>query len=131
MRSSIKGVLPEWYTLIIDKDEPEPVQFHLKPLDQFDSAGIKMQSLSARSSASNLETIGSEIVKTAFRRGVIDWRNIEDGDNPGQALEFSQAAMGKIPSDWIIEAGARVLEISALTEDESKNSDLPSPSPKT
>ncbi len=131
MRASLKGVLPEWFTPEIYKDESEPVAFHLTPLDGFGRANIKMQSMAARNAGLDLELAGVKIIETAFRLGVTGWRHVEDIDKPGKDLAFSKSAMGKIHEDLIIEVAARVLQISELTEDEVKNSGSPSSSAKS
>lgn len=132
MKSSIKGIAPEWYTIEGEEDEAEPVQFYLKPLDGFGSMEVSMLSMtSTMGGMIDGVRASSEVLKTAFRLGVRDWRNIEDADNPGQPLKFSAAAMASLRPGWIMEAGARVLEISNLGAVREKNSDSPSSSPAT
>lgn len=127
MRSSIKGIAPEWYRLAGDKDEPEPAEFHLKPLNGFGRTEVSVLSLSSRSGARNAAAeAGSDVINLAFQLGVKNWRNIEDGDKPGEPLPFSRTAMDSMREEWIIEVGARVLEISDMGVKESKNSDSPS-----
>ena len=127
MRSSIRGINPEWYRLEGDKDEPEPVEFYLKPLNGFGRSEVSMLSLSSRSGVRNAAVVASsDVINLAFQLGVKNWRNIEDGDKPGEQLQFSRTAMDSMREGWIIEVGARVLEISEVGVKESKNSDSPS-----
>ena len=126
MRSNIPGIAPEWYTLGIDKDEADPVQFYIKPLDGFGWMHVMSKSY-------NPETgiIGSDGIEAAFRKAVKNWRNIEDAENPGEMLDFSAQVMGTLPVGWIMEVGNRVLSISKVKAGESKNSASPSSSQKT
>ena len=126
MKSSIKGVSPEWYTLDSESGETEPAQFYLKPLDGMSWTSVLMGSYNPETG----EVDGSGIIK-AFRLGVKNWRNIEDGDNPGQPLKFSSQAMASLHPAWIMEVGQRVMAISRLTQADEKNSDSPSSSPAT
>ena len=116
MRSSIKGVSPEWYTLAMDEGEDDPVQFYLKPLDGIDWAFVMMESYSTETG----EIGGAGAIK-AFKLGVKNWKNIEDADNQGNELRYSAQAFGKILPGWIMEVGNRVMEISRLTAGEAKN----------
>jgi len=116
MRSSIKGVSPEWYTLAIDEGEDDPVQFYLKPLDGVAWTAVLMESYSTATG----EVGGAGVIK-AFKLGVKNWRGIEDADNPGNELRYAAQAFGKIQPGWIMEVGNRVMEISRLTAGESKN----------
>ena len=122
MRSSIKGIAPEWYTLSDDDGEAEPVQFYLKPLDGMAWTAVLMESY-------NTETgeVGPNGIAKAFTMGVKNWRNIEDGNKPGEQLKFSRQAMASMHPGWIMEVGQRVLEISKFDEDSAKNSDSPLP----
>lgn len=118
MRSSLKGIAPEWYTLGIDEGEDDPVRFYLKPLDGMAWTTVLMGSYDPSTGA--VDTAG--IVK-AFKLGVKDWENIEDADKPGKPLKFSALAMGKLQPGWIMEVGAHVMKISRIGESDSKNSD--------
>ena len=127
MRTNIKGVAPEWYELESERDKPDPVGFYLSPLDGFGRSDISMLSLSSRSGARNAPALASSaVIKLAFQLGVKGWQNIEDADNPGEKLPFSSTAMASIHHQWILEVGARVLQISDMGAEESKNSDSPS-----
>lgn len=132
MRSSIKGIIPEWYTLEGEEGKPDPVQFELKSLDGFESMEIATLSLMAQNPGASMTDVGqisSNIVKRAFQLGVKSWRNIEDKNNPGKMLPFSMGSMASIWPHWIMEVGARVLAISEISEAAAKNSDSPSSSP--
>ena len=126
MRSSIKGVAPEWYTLLSEEGEDDPVQFYLKPLDGIAWTSVLMESYSTETG----EVGGAGVIK-AFKLGVKNWKNIEDGDNPGTELKFAAQVIGRIQPGWIMEVGNRVMEISRLAAGTAKNSDSPSLSPKT
>lgn len=121
MKQSSKTITPHWWTLPSDEDEETPVQFHIRPLDGFAATDVAMMTLSARATNTVASRSGNEVIKYAFRHGVIGWKNIEDADNPGQPLTFSQAAMSKLEPAWIMETGAHVLEISSLGAGDSKN----------
>lgn len=126
MKTNIKGIAPEWYTLEEDQDDPEPVQFYIRPLDGFAAMEVAMLSLSGRAtSRAEAARAGSEVLKTAFRLGVKDWRNIGDADNPDRPLAYSAAAMSSFPPGWIMEVGARVMELSELRSAEKKISGSP------
>ena len=121
MRSSIKGIAPEWWPLPADEGEEDPVRFYLKPLDGLAWTSVLMESYDAETGV-----VGGAGVIKAFKLGVKDWENIEDGDKPGQLLKFSLPAMGKLNPGWIMDVGNRILEISRIRAEESKNSDSPS-----
>jgi len=131
MRSSLKGVVPEWYTLQQEEGQAEPVQFYIQPLDGISSTQVTILGLAPRKTVAQGAKIGFEVIKTAFELGVKGWRNIEDADNPGQPLEFSPQAIRKLHRQWIIEVGGHVLETSEIGEERAKNSDSPSSSPAT
>lgn len=126
MQTSLRGVLPEWHTLSSDEGSEEPVQFEIKPLD-----GMKWVDVLGGSYDPDTGVIDRTGIKNAFRLGVTNWRNIEDGDNPGQPLPFSRANMAKLPPGWILEMGNRVIDVSQIRGDQAKNSDSPSLSPET
>jgi hypothetical protein len=120
VRSSIKGIAPEWYTLSADEGETEPVQFYLKPIDGMAWTAVLMESYNAETGE-----IGANGISKAFTLGVKGWRNIEDGNKPGEPLKFSRQAMTSMHPGWIMEVGQRVLEISKIDEATAKNSDSP------
>lgn len=126
MRSSIKGVSPEWYTLESEVGADDPVQFYLQPLNGVAWTHVLMGSYNAETE----EVDGSGITK-AFRLGCKGWRNIEDGDHPGEQLPFSLKAIGSLYPAWIMEVGQEIMRISRLSEGDEKNSDSPSSSPET
>lgn len=128
MRSNIKGVSPEWYTLSVDEGEPDPVQFYIKPLSSFDWMDVMAMSTAQ---ADDMFAVGMAGIKLGFRLGVKAWRNIEDVDKPGEQLKFSRAAMETLPVGWLMEVGQRVLELSRVSQDREKNSDSLSSSPAT
>ena len=119
MRSSIRGISPEWYELSNQEGETDPVQFLIRPLDGMEGADIVLNSYDARTGSINQGGIIA-----AFKLCVQDWKNIS---SPGAGLlDYSEHAMLSLRTPWILEVGARILEISELSEDGSKNSDLPS-----
>ena len=119
MRSSIKGIAPEWYELSNQEGESDPVKFLIRPLNGMEGAEILLNSYDARTGSINQGGIIA-----AFKLWVQDWKNIS---TPGHGLlDYSEHAMLALRTSWILDVGARILEISELSEDGSKNSDLPS-----
>lgn len=132
MKSCLKGVAPEWYTLEDDQGADEPAQFYIEPLNGFGATDISMMRIAAQQadkSPAEAAVLGSELLRRAFQLGVRNWRNIADPDQPDQPLAFSKKAMERMRAAWIIEVGARVLAVSHLSPAEEKNSDSPSSSP--
>lgn len=125
MKTSIKGLSPEWYTLTGEKGEDDPVQFYLQPLDGMQWTSVLMDSYDPETGE-----IGPTGIVRAFKLGCKGWRNIEDSAHPGQQLKFSQRVMGSLHPAWIMEVGQRVLEISNIDPATAKNSDSPSSSPE-
>lgn len=126
MKSSIKGVAPEWYTLSSEEGEDNPVQFYIQPLNGEGWFDVMMESYDPETGE-----IGPKGIKKAFQVGVKGWRNIEDGNNPDELLRFSRPAMASLHAGWIMEVGKHVLTISRMSQDASKNSDSSSSSPDT
>ena len=126
MRSSVKGVAPEWYTLTVEREQPDPVSFKIHPLDSFGWFDVLAESYDPVSGE-----IGGAGIKQAFKTAVRGWKNIEDADNPGEQLKYSKAAMGALPVGWIMEVGQYILAISQVSGATSKNSDSLSLSPET
>lgn len=122
MKQAIKGLNPEWYELEDEKGEPDATAFYMAPLDGFGRAEISMLTLSARAGdAGAAAAAGAAVMNAAFKLGVKNWKNIENPDDPGNALPFSRKNMVFMQPEWIIEVGARVLEISEMGPDEVKN----------
>lgn len=124
MRTSVKGIAAEWYTLSGEEGEIEPVQFYIKPLDGMAWTSVLMESYSPETGE-----IGGEGLNKAFMLGVKGWRGIEDADNPGKPLRFSRQAMLSMRPAWILEVGQHILAISEISSEQAKNSDSPSSSP--
>ncbi len=121
MRTNISGVTPEWHELSNQDGESAPVKFLIRPLDGMEGADIVLNSYDARTGSINQGGIIA-----AFKLCVQGWENINDSKHPDKPLEYSQAAMLTLRTPWILEVGAQILEISELSEDGSKNSNLPS-----
>jgi hypothetical protein len=126
MRSSIKGVTPEWYTLEVEQGVADPVMFYIQPLGGMDWTAVLMESFNPATSS-----IGGAGIIKAFQLGVKNWRNIEDANKPGEQLRFSRKAMDALHPGWIMEVGKHILQISQMEEDQIKNSDSLLSSPKT
>lgn len=125
MKTSIKGLSPEWHTLSSEEGESDPVQFYLQPLDGMQWTAVLMEAFDPESGE-----IGPSGIIKAFKLGCKGWKNIEDGNHPGQELKFSSRVMGSLQPGWIMEVGQRVLEISNIGQATAKNSDSPSSSPE-
>lgn len=127
MKTSVKGVEPEWYDLTDDGGDGRPAGFFIRPLNGMAMAEIVGDYL--KIGRDGQQTIGARGITEAFRMGVTNWRNIEDADQPGSDLLFSRDNMGRL--DWavIMEVGAKVLELSQLREPDRKNLSSPSSSP--
>lgn len=120
MRSCITGITPEWFELPNQKGDADPVKFLIRPLNGMEGADIVLNSYDVRTGSINQSGI-----ITAFKLCVQDWKNIS-GPGPSGLLEYSKQAILSLRTPWILEVGARILEISKINEDGSKNSDLPS-----
>lgn len=126
MKTSVKGVEPEWFDLPEPGGDGPVAGFLIKPLNGMQMAEIVGDYLKERNGQ---KTIGAGGITQAFRWGVKGWRNIEDGEHAGEDLLFTRENMQKIPWTAIMNVGARILELSQLGDSDRKNSSSPSSSP--
>lgn len=103
----LRGIVSEWYTPDSEKDEEAPTRFKLKPLTPPQMEGI-MEILPSGGIGIPIKNY-SQILKMA----------IEEWENFDAKCVFTNH--DKIPQEVRIELGARVIEISQLSEDELGN----------
>lgn len=112
---TVSGLTEQWFKPIYDNDDG--AEFKLRPLSQLTKIDVK--------AAVNPRTgrVMAEGYRTAFYAGVVDWKGVVDGKT-GEPLEFRAHAerIFDLPEAVQHELLAKLLEISELSEDDTKNS---------
>lgn len=110
---ALTGLVPEWFRpqQLEDGDEAE---FEVSPVTQRKVAEIQ-----------NHYDMKENIMRPtgyylAFELGCTGWKGVTDAE--GNELKFSLRNLVRIPAKIAFEVGAQVINVSALSEDDRKNS---------
>lgn len=103
----------EWYTPEEFKDENPLPRFKLKPLEADVYTEVTMD---YKIDDDGNVLPSARAINKAIKEGLLSWENIGDDE------KFTKANVKKLPPQIYVDVGARIIEISALSEEELKNS---------
>lgn len=111
---ALTGLVPEWFTPDGEKEDSDPAEFLIRPLNA--PVIAKLQS------NFNSETggISGKGLYEAAVAGVTDWKNVVNHE--GKLLKYSRRNLDSLPYELLLELGGQILANSFLTEDDEKNS---------
>ena len=115
LRINKSKVEPEWYTLESDKDEDNPAEFELVPLN-----GQRLGEVMEGANFDSDNPFTERGVQAALKYGVKGWKNVlDENDNE---LKFSPVHFKDFSWTTRIELAAAIIDKSSISDDDSKNS---------
>lgn len=104
------------YIIEEDRDDEEPTTFKLKPMD-----GQQYMGVMAEGNLDNdgMMSFSERTMKQTLRYGLVGWDNFNDAE--GKAVKFSRMNFGRLPVTVLTELFSEIINISSLSEEDSKN----------
>lgn len=107
------GITSEWYTPDSEEGFDDAAQFELKGL-----TGAQLLEVQQHFDIENQRVLGPGLVM-ACRLGLTDWKNIVDEE--GKERVFTRQAILLLPAEVLAELGGKVISLSVMDDDETKN----------
>jgi len=118
--TTTKGLAPDWYIPLSEKEDDKPAQFLLAPLTQ-------LEFLNVMSAGENIENDNGDMFFKCNESGlnmllkkVQNWKNVLDPD--GENLKFTFNNLKRsMPAEILSELANQVIIMSTMTGEDSKN----------
>lgn len=108
------GMTPEWYTPDSQEGMDDATRFRVVGL-----TGAELLELNQYMDSTTGAVQGPGLVQ-ACRVGLKGWENVVDEE--GRNVTFNRIAIARLPAEIIAEVGAKIISLSVLDDEETKNS---------